>query len=77
MGRRKKLVEIARLEGNPGRRPLDVSGVEGLGEPFIPEHSWLHRRHQAVDAAECLFRARQLCPVRICDGMGHPQARDP
>lgn len=33
MGRRKKLVEIARLEGNPGRRPLDLSGVEGLGSP--------------------------------------------
>jgi hypothetical protein len=38
MGRRKKLVEVARLEGSPGRRPLDLSGVEALGEPFIPEH---------------------------------------
>ena len=38
MGRRKKLAEIDRLEGNPGRRLIEESGIEALGEPFIPEH---------------------------------------
>jgi phage terminase small subunit len=38
MGRRKKLAEIDRLEGNPGRRFIEETGVEALGSPFIPEH---------------------------------------
>ena len=38
MGRRKKLAEIDRLEGNPGRRFIEETGIEALGSPFIPEH---------------------------------------
>lgn len=34
----KKPAVIRALEGNPGKRPIDLSGVEALGEPFIPEH---------------------------------------
>src|SRR5258708_16447703 len=38
MGRRKKLAEIDRLDGNPSRRLIEESGIEALGAPFIPEH---------------------------------------
>jgi len=34
----KKPAVIRRLEGNPGRRPIEEAGIEPLGEPFIPEH---------------------------------------
>jgi P27 family predicted phage terminase small subunit len=34
----KKPAIVRRLEGNPGRRPIDLSGIEASGEPFIPEH---------------------------------------
>ena len=27
-----------RLDGNPGRRPIEDSGIEAMGEPFVPEH---------------------------------------
>jgi phage terminase small subunit len=37
-GPRKKLAEIDRLEGNPGRRLIEETGIEALGSPFIPEH---------------------------------------
>jgi len=35
-GPRKKVAEIDRLEGNPGRRLIEESGIEALGELFIP-----------------------------------------
>ena len=38
MGRRRKLASIDRLEGNPSRRLIEETGVEALGEPFVPEH---------------------------------------
>jgi phage terminase small subunit len=41
MGRRgpkKKLAALDRLDGNPSRRLMQESGVEGLGAPFAPEH---------------------------------------
>ncbi|WP_375414638.1 P27 family phage terminase small subunit [uncultured Bradyrhizobium sp.] len=38
MGRRKKLPDIERLDGNPTKRVIEESGIEALGEPFIPEH---------------------------------------
>lgn len=44
-GPRPKLPEIARLEGNPGKRPIVDSGIDALGEPFVPEH--LHDDAQA------------------------------
>ena len=34
----KKPAVVRILEGNPGKRPIDLSGVEASGEPFIPEH---------------------------------------
>ena len=34
----KKPAAVRILEGNPGKRPIDLSGVEASGEPFIPEH---------------------------------------
>ena len=36
--RPKKPAAIRRLEGNPGKRLIEESGVEALGSPFIPEH---------------------------------------
>ena len=41
MGRRgpqPKLAVIRRMEGNPGRRPIEDCGIEVQGTPFIPEH---------------------------------------
>ena len=38
MGRRKKLTEIDRLEGNPSRRSIEETGIDALGAPFVPEH---------------------------------------
>ena len=34
----KKPAMLRLLEGNPGRRPIDLPEVEASGEPFIPEH---------------------------------------
>jgi phage terminase small subunit len=36
-GPKKKLPAIKRLEGNPGKYPIEDSGVEALGQPFTPE----------------------------------------
>src|SRR5262245_6437872 len=38
MGRRRKLAELNRLDGNPGRRPIEPTGIEALGMVFVPEH---------------------------------------
>lgn len=37
-GPRPKLPELKRLEGNPGKRPIDVIGLEATGEAFAPDH---------------------------------------
>jgi hypothetical protein len=37
-GPQPKLAAIKRLEGNPGQYPIEESGIEGLGEPFIAQH---------------------------------------
>ena len=34
----KKPAALRRLEGNPGRRPIEDCGIEAQGAPFIPEH---------------------------------------
>ena len=34
----KKPAIVRRLEGNPGRRPIEEVGIEAQGTPFIPEH---------------------------------------
>lgn len=58
MGRRKKLAEIDRLEGNPSRRVIEESGIEALGEPFIPEHL-------SDDARGCIDIIKQSMPSNI------------
>ena len=55
MGRRKKLAEIDRLEGNPGRRFIEETGIEALGSPFIPEHL-------SDDARGCIEVIKQSMP---------------
>lgn len=37
-GPRKKLPALEALEGFPGKRIIEESGIEALGEPFIAEH---------------------------------------
>lgn len=58
MGRRRKLPEIAKIEGNPGKRPIFDVGVDGLGEPFVPEH--LHE-----DAQGCIEVIKRSMPPDI------------
>ena len=38
MPRPKKLSALKVLEGNPGQRIIEELGIDGLGEPFVPEH---------------------------------------
>jgi phage terminase small subunit len=58
MGRRKKLAEIDHLEGNPGRRLIEESGIEALGAPFIPEHL-------SDDARGCIEVIQANMPTNI------------
>jgi len=58
MGRRKKLAEIDRLEGNPGRRFIEETGIEALGSPFIPEHL-------SDDARGCIDIIKQSMPSNV------------
>ena len=58
MGRRKKLAEIDRLEGNPGRRFIEETGIEALGVPFIPEHL-------PDDARGCIDIIKQSIPSNV------------
>ena len=37
-GPRKKLAALDHLDGNPSNRLIVESGIEALGEPFVPEH---------------------------------------
>ena len=37
-GPRPKLPQIARLEGNPGKRPITAPVVEASGDVFVPSH---------------------------------------
>ena len=57
-GPRKKLAEIDRLEGNPGRRFIEETGIEALGSPFIPEHL-------SDDARGCIDIIRQSMPSSV------------
>jgi hypothetical protein len=68
MGRRgpqKKLAAIKIHEGNPGRYPVEETGIEGLGEPFVAEHLIDDARgcievDQGFDAVQDLFRVGQF-----------------
>jgi len=57
-GPRKKLAAIERLEGNPGKRPIDDSGIEAGGEFFVPEHL-------SDDARGCLEVIKLSMPAKI------------
>lgn len=37
-GPRGKPAALSALEGNPGKRVIEESGIEALGEPFVAEH---------------------------------------
>ena len=37
-GPRPKLSQIARLEGNPGKRPITAPVIEAWGDVFVPSH---------------------------------------
>jgi phage terminase small subunit len=61
MGRRgpqPKLAAIKRLEGNPGQYPIEETGVEALGAPFIPEHLM-------DDARGCIEVVQQSMPPSV------------
>jgi phage terminase small subunit len=57
-GPRPKLPEMARLDGNPGNRVIIDSGIEALGEPFIPEHL-------ADDAQGCFEVIKRSMPPKV------------
>lgn len=57
-GPRKKLSVIEALEGNPGKRAIEESGIEALGEPFIAEHLM-------DDARGCIEVIKASMPAKI------------
>jgi phage terminase small subunit len=57
-GPKPKLAALAKLEGNPGKRVIEESGIEALGEPFIPEHL-------SDDARGCIEVIKQSMPSSI------------
>ena len=58
----KKPAIVRRLEANPGRRPIEADGIEGLGEPFIPEHL-------PDDARGCIEVIKQSMPPGVYSGL--------
>ena len=54
----KKPAVIRALEGNPGKRVIDASGIEGLGEPFVAEHLM-------DDARGCIEVIKQSMPKKV------------
>lgn len=57
-GPRKKLAELDRIDGNPSRRAIEESGIEALGEPFIPEHL-------SDDARGCIEVIKASMPASV------------
>lgn len=57
-GPKPKLSALDRLEGNPSKRVIEESGIEALGEPFIPEHL-------ADDARGCIEVVKASMPAGI------------
>ena len=58
MGRRRKLAALEHLDGNPTKRLIEESGIEALGEPFVPEHLM-------DDARGCIECIKQSMPAKI------------
>jgi hypothetical protein len=54
----KKPAAIRRLEGNPGHRLIEDSGIEALGAPFTPEHL-------SDDARGCIEVIQQSMPSSV------------
>jgi phage terminase small subunit len=54
----KKPAAVRRLEGNPGHRIIEDSGIEALGQPFIPEHL-------ADDARGCIEVIQKSMPSSV------------
>ena len=57
-GPKKKPAAIALLEGNPGKRMIEQSGIEGIGEPFISDHLM-------ADAAGCVMVVQSSMPPGV------------
>lgn len=57
-GPKPKLLALDRLEGNPSKRVIEESGIEALGEPFIPEHL-------ADDARGCIEVIKASMPTTV------------
>ena len=57
-GPRKRLAELVRLDGNPSKRPIRAAGIEGLGQPFTPEHL-------SDDARACVEVIRASMPDSV------------
>lgn len=57
-GPRKKLPQLSKLDGNPGRRPIEDFGIEAQGEPFVPEHL-------SDDAQGCIEVIRRSMPPKV------------
>jgi phage terminase small subunit len=57
-GPKPKLAAIERLEGTPGKRPIIESGIEGLGEAFVPDHL-------PDDAQACIEVVKGSMPAKI------------
>jgi phage terminase small subunit len=57
-GPRGKHPALEALEGNPGKRLIQESGIEALGEPFVAEHLM-------DDARGCIEVIKQSMPVNI------------
>lgn len=57
-GPRKKLADLERLDGNPSKRVIEESGIEALGEPFIPEHL-------SDDARGCIEAIKMSMPASV------------
>jgi phage terminase small subunit len=57
-GPKPKLAAVDRLDGNPGKRVIEESGIEALGEPFVPEHL-------SDDARGCIEVIKASMPSKI------------
>lgn len=57
-GPKPKLAALEKLEGNPSKRVIEESGIEALGEPFVPEHL-------SDDARGCIEVIKASMPMTV------------